>query len=110
MTRRHALEEQRRKETIFTFGLILAFMWTEIQRRLGVLNHAHEKAVEVQHTYVTQEKFDDFRQTFDDDRSRKSDELSETRGGNAASIRWTAIGVTVAIAFVIVLANVLTSR
>ncbi len=30
----------------------------EYRRRLDVLNHAHEKAVEVQHTYVTQEKYD----------------------------------------------------
>ncbi len=32
----------------------------EYERRLTVLNHAHEQAVEVQHTYVTQEKYEDY--------------------------------------------------
>lgn len=32
----------------------------EYARRLDVLNHAHETAVEVQHTYVTQEKYEDY--------------------------------------------------
>jgi hypothetical protein len=31
----------------------------EYERRLADLNHAHEKAVEVQHTYVTQDKYED---------------------------------------------------
>lgn len=32
---------------------------TEYERRLQALNHAHEQAVEVQHTYVTQDKYED---------------------------------------------------
>ncbi len=32
---------------------------SEYERRLNALNHAHEKAVEVQHTYVTQDKYED---------------------------------------------------
>lgn len=31
----------------------------EYERRLTALNHAHEKALEVQHTYVTQDKYED---------------------------------------------------
>lgn len=31
----------------------------EYERRLSDLNHAHEKAVQVQHTYVTQDKYED---------------------------------------------------
>lgn len=31
----------------------------EYERRLDLLNHAHERQVEIQHTYVTQEKYDD---------------------------------------------------
>lgn len=31
----------------------------EYSRRLTALNHAHEQAVEVQHTYVTQDKYED---------------------------------------------------
>jgi hypothetical protein len=30
----------------------------ELERRLGILNHAHEKAIEVQNTYLRQEVFD----------------------------------------------------
>jgi type IV secretory pathway TrbF-like protein len=84
----------------------LDLQFKENSRRLDTLNHAHEKAVEVQHTYVTQEKFDDFS-------SRVNDELAERRGDKSASIRWTAIAVTIAVAvigFVIVIANILTSH
>lgn len=31
----------------------------EYERRLDQLNHAHEAAIEVQHTYVTQDKYED---------------------------------------------------
>lgn len=31
----------------------------EYERRLDALNHAHERAVQVQHTYVTQDKYED---------------------------------------------------
>lgn len=31
----------------------------EYERRLTALNHAHERAVEVQHTYVTADKYED---------------------------------------------------
>lgn len=41
----------------------LELQHTETERRLDVLNHAHETAVEVQHTYVTQDKYDDFVRT-----------------------------------------------
>lgn len=37
----------------------LALQATEYERRLAELNHAHEKAIEVQHTYVTQDKYED---------------------------------------------------
>lgn len=36
--------------------LLAAFFVNETWRRLKDLNHAHEQAVEVQHTYVTQER------------------------------------------------------
>lgn len=37
----------------------LALQAEEYERRLTALNHAHDKAVQVQHTYVTQDKFED---------------------------------------------------
>jgi Flp pilus assembly protein TadB len=105
-------DEQRRRETIVVFVCAMAFGWSEIQRRLGVLNHAHEKAIEVQHTYVTQEKFDDALSRNDEFRNRVSQALAERKGDKATGIRWTAIAVTIAVAvigLIIVLANVLTS-
>lgn len=37
----------------------------EYERRLNVLNHAHEEAVRVQHTYVTQDKFETWQAVVD---------------------------------------------
>jgi phage protein D len=37
----------------------LSLQAREYERRLVALNHAHEKAIEVQHTYVTQDKYED---------------------------------------------------
>jgi predicted ATPase len=49
-----ALHEQR-----FTaMDKALALQSGELSRRLDILNHAHEKAVEVQHTYVPREVFE----------------------------------------------------
>ena len=41
----------------------LVLQHAEYERRLEALNHAHEQAVEVQHTYVTQDKYDGSRQS-----------------------------------------------
>jgi hypothetical protein len=55
MTRRAA--ERERTNIIATALLAVgALIVNEVWRRLEALNHAHEKAVEVQHTYVTQER------------------------------------------------------
>jgi hypothetical protein len=35
----------------------------ELSRRLDILNHAHEQAVEVQNTYVPREVFDGYKET-----------------------------------------------
>jgi hypothetical protein len=48
-----------RERTTILFGSLVAMgalVVNEVWRRLEALNHAHEKAVEVQHTYVTQER------------------------------------------------------
>ena len=44
----------------------LALKSEELSRRLDILNHAHERAVEVQHTYVPREVFEAFIERFDE--------------------------------------------
>lgn len=49
----------RIEERIAGMEQALELQTAELARRLDTLNHAHEKAVEVQHTYVTAEKYED---------------------------------------------------
>jgi hypothetical protein len=53
---------------------------SEYERRLEDLNGAHEKAVQVQHTYVTQEKFEDFVARYDADREAIAKALTLAEG------------------------------
>lgn len=54
------LDVVRLQERILSIREAIKLQAIEYERRLSALNHAHEKAVEVQHTYVTQEKYDDY--------------------------------------------------
>lgn len=49
---------KRLEERIEAADRALALQAAEYERRLSSLNHAHEKAIEVQHTYVTQDKYE----------------------------------------------------
>lgn len=65
---------------------------TELERRLNALNHAHERAVEVQHTYVTEEKFEDFVKRFEENTRTTSEALTLARGnseGLSQGAKWT---------------------
>lgn len=51
--------EEKRINVLFSISVLAAlFVWIEIERRLRILNHAHEKAVEVQHTYVRDDVYE----------------------------------------------------
>jgi hypothetical protein len=51
--------ERDRTNLLFAITLAAAaFVWAEIMRRLGVLNHAHETAQEVAKTTVRQDMYD----------------------------------------------------
>jgi len=51
--------ETQRVNLLFALAVAgAAFVWVEIQRRLGVLNHAHETAQEVAKTTVRQDMYD----------------------------------------------------
>ncbi len=52
----------------------------ELHRRLDALNHAHEQAVEVQNTYVTEEKFEAFVARFEENKTVTGEALTLARG------------------------------
>lgn len=88
----------------------------ELARRLDILNHAHERAVEVQHTYVPRELFEAFEHVFEEYKSQTNRALV-LREGQARGIGMSAgalVGALTAVAavisVVIVLANVLTGH
>jgi uncharacterized protein YbaP (TraB family) len=67
----------------------------EYERRLEILNHAHEQAVDIQHTYVTDEKFDALLETI----SKKNKE-DDKRFGRIESYQNKLLGI---VAFVTVI-------
>jgi hypothetical protein len=91
---------EQRRETLIVVGLVASWAWREIQRRLTTLNHAHEQAVEVQHTYVTAEKFEDFTDRYDENREIVAKALTLAEGkGQGVGQSW---GVIVAVITIIV--------
>jgi hypothetical protein len=54
-----AAERERVDTRLEATAEALRLQAAEYERRLATLNHAHEQAVEVQNTYVTQEKYED---------------------------------------------------
>jgi hypothetical protein len=63
----------------------LVLQFTEYGRRLADLNHEHARAVAVQQTYVTQEKFEDFVKRFEEYREVTSKALTLAEGTRAGS-------------------------
>src|SRR5579859_4418720 len=89
------VDQERRREVFATLALAGFAVWREIQRRLDTLNHAHEQAVEVQHTYVTDEKFGDFADRYDENRELVAKALTLAEGKDQGGARFWAILVTV---------------
>lgn len=99
----------------------------EYKRRLLDLNHDHERAVEVQHTYVTAEKFDDFVAHTRTDKESVAKALTLAEGINVVNSRKQTVStqwllalfafagsffvamvgafITVVVTFVVLLAN-----
>lgn len=73
-----------------------AILATEVQRRLGELNHAHETAVKEQARTLPREMFDQWRNDFDKWKDGVNRELTTIR---TRSMTWT---VAVGVFFVIV--------
>ena len=94
-------------------ALTLAF--SESSRRLDILNHAHEKAVEVQHTYVPREVFEAFLQRFEEYKVTTSRALILREGAGQGADKLIAytfggIGALVGIiGIIIVIGDVLTA-
>ena len=72
----------------------------ELSRRLLILNHAHEQAVEVQRTYLPRETFEEYKTSTD-----KALNLTEGKGlGASSAVGWiiTAIGVAATLLGIVV--------
>lgn len=95
------IDEGRRRESLVFVVLFVVALWGELQRRLHALNHAHEQAVEVQHTYVTRDIFDaaiarqDEQQTVTT--SAVADNTSRRLGGQASFSKFVALATMAAL-------------
>lgn len=108
-TRKH-LEAQARSEAgrinlLFALAVAaVAFVWVEIQRRLGVLNHAHETAQEVAKTTVRQDIYDQGKQQQDKRIEAVEKEQGAAIAGRAATYAVIAAAVAV-LGLIVLLAN-----
>lgn len=100
-----AKAEEKRVNVLFGIAVVVAlFVWVEIERRLGILNHAHEKAVEVQHTYVSEDVYEQDKANRDEKIGVLEKALLALRTTRATTVAVVTIGCTV-IAAVVLLAN-----
>jgi hypothetical protein len=100
-----AKAEERRVNVLFGIAVAVAlFVWVEIERRLGILNHAHEKAVEVQHTYVSEDVYDQDKKNRDEKIGVIEKTLAALRTTRSATIAVVTIGCSV-VAAIVLLAN-----
>jgi len=91
--------EAKRVNLLFALAVAaVAFVWVEIQRRLGVLNHAHETAQEVAKTTVRQDMYDQGKRE-QDGRIEKV----EKEQGSAIATRNATIAVISAVGIVVTL-------
>lgn len=100
-----AAAEAKRVNLLFGIAVaVAAFVWVEIERRLGILNHAHEKAVEVQHTYVSEEVYEQDKANRDEKLETVQADLAAGRVGRATLITATSV-VGAVVAIIVLLAN-----
>ena len=100
-----AAAERDRTNLLFALALAAAaFIWVEIQRRLGVLNHAHETASEVAKTTVRQDMYDQGKHEQDGRIEKVEKELGEATASRTATIAVLGAAVAV-IGLIVLLAN-----
>jgi Flp pilus assembly protein TadB len=100
-----ASAESDRTNLLFAITLAAAaFVWAEIMRRLGVLNHAHETAQDVAKTTVRQDMYDQGKRE-QDGRIEKieKEQGSATATRNATIAVISVVGVVVTL--VVLLSN-----
>lgn len=100
------VDNERRRETAVAAALTIFAFWREIQRRLFDLNHAHERAEEEKHTYVTDEKFGDFVQRYEEKQTAVAKALTLAEGKGLGMLRFWLIVVAVATLALMLLAIV----
>lgn len=97
--------ESQRVNLLFALAVAaVAFVWVEIQRRLGVLNHAHETANEVAKTTVRQDMYDQGKAEQDGRIEKVEKELGEATASRTATLAVLGAAVAV-IGLIVLLAN-----
>lgn len=82
-----AKAEEKRVNVLFGIAVaVAAFVWVEIMRRLGVLNHAHETAVEVGKTTVRDDIYQQDKKVRDEKIEAISAEQARSRTARATVI------------------------
>jgi len=105
---------RRINERSWWFGLVIALIAAyneralrlqaaEYERRLDVLNHAHSEAREVQATFLTAEKFEDFKEATD-----KALSLAAGAKAGLGRLGMLIVGGFAVLAAIVGLANLLT--
>jgi hypothetical protein len=101
------VDEGHRRELMLIAAAIFVWAWAEVQRRLGVLNHAHEQAQERDKTFVSIEKFD--AQVEAEDTSKrvvaKALDLAEGRRLGVGQVIAIVTGAVAFLAGVVLVAN-----
>jgi len=97
--------ERERTNLLFAITLAAAaFVWAEIMRRLGVLNHAHETAQDVAKTTVRQDMYDQGKREQDGRIEKVEKELGEATASRTATLAVLGAAVAV-IGLIVLLAN-----
>lgn len=101
--------EEKRVNLLFALAVAaVAFVWVEIQRRLGVLNHARETAQEVAKTTVRQDMYDQGK-TEQDGRIEKVEKeqgnATASRTAYIAAISAGGVVITIVVSLVVLVAN-----
>jgi hypothetical protein len=103
------VDNERRREVAAALVLAAFAVWREVQRRLDTLNHAHEQAVDVQHTYVRDEKFEDFVDRYEENRETVAKALTLAEGKSSRHLDVRTVFFSVA-ALLIAVAAILSQH
>jgi len=100
-----AAAEKERVNLLFSIAVAAAaFVWVEIMRRLGVLNHAHQEAIEVGKTTVRDDIYQQDKIVRDEKIDGIEQEQARTRTARVTTIA-IVTGASVVLGIIVLFAN-----